>query len=332
MMNWPEDPWEHLEVPNSDQQITSRRVDPDHTWDFFWARNRHNHLLVLQHNQDIKQDRSLPNFRGFKVSNVPTEMDNRSLLIFELLEPEHLELFQRLCFDVVTSTVSASDQKSAVEMAIGRTWRWHHLLRGGKDDRLTIDAQRGLIGELLTIVDVLEPIVGIEAAVTAWTRPTGSPKDFELGSTCIEVKARRSASRSQVRITSEYQLDLSDIKHLYLVIRDVDRVSEEIPEAKTLPQYIESVVRLTVGYPEHEEGLNARLAALGFRWEDDYSDAHWSPGKRRVYQVSDTFPRLSPGTIPQGINEVTYSVDMETIRQYETTLEQLEVADDGSKS
>lgn len=320
-----ETPWEHVPTPDSGNSISSRRVDPEHPWNFFWAKSQSSHLLVLRHQQTVLNDRTLPRFQGFQVTNVPTNTGTQFLLMFEMLGMEHLELFQRLCTDIVASTVSSSDEQTAVETAIGRTWRWHHLLRGGRDDRLTIDEQRGLVGELLTIVDLLEPQIGLRAAIDAWTGPIGMPKDFELGRVAIEHKARRSAGRPEIRVNSEHQLDNADLERLYLVVRDVDQAPSETPGAYPLPHYIDQVAAMVGADQGLESEIGARLAAVGFRSTDDYSDTCWLGGKRRIYRIEDAFPRIGGSSLPAGVKDVSYTIQLKNISRYEVLPEQLEI-------
>ena len=87
-----------------------------------------------------------------------------------------------------------------------RTWRWHHLLRGGGSTLCyRLEEQKGLLGELLVLERPFCCLTsGASTAVAAWRGPLGSPKDFEIGRVAIEVKARRGGAIARhVAITSE---------------------------------------------------------------------------------------------------------------------------------
>ena len=75
--------------------------------------------------------------------------------------------------------------------ALSRTWRWHHLLRGGRGTLLSPEEQKGLLGELFVLERLLLPRMDASSAVTAWRGPLGAPKDFEAARVAIEAKARR---------------------------------------------------------------------------------------------------------------------------------------------
>jgi hypothetical protein len=58
------------------------------------------------------------------------------------------------------------------------------------------------------------------------------------------------------------------------------------------------------------ERYDALLAAAGFGYEDDYSQALWSGGERSIYEVRDAFPRLAPTVLPVGVSGVKYFVSL----------------------
>ena len=68
--------------------------------------------------------------------------------------------------------------------ALSRTWRWHHLLRGGRGTLLSPEEQKGLLGELFVLERLLLPRMDASSAVTAWRGPLGAPKDFEIAKSC----------------------------------------------------------------------------------------------------------------------------------------------------
>ncbi len=134
-----------------------------------------------------------------------------------------MELFETLCRDVMAAGEIAETEAEALDRALGRTFRWHYLLRGGKLEVLSEEAQKGLIGEI-EILKLLIDNLGAKPALTAWMGPSGAPKDFELKADCIEVKARRGASQPAVKITNEHQLADVPNRRLWLAILAVDKV------------------------------------------------------------------------------------------------------------
>ena len=54
------------------------------------------------------------------------------ILYIRLKDSAQLELFETLCRDVMAAGELAETEAEALERAIGRTFRWHYLLRGGR--------------------------------------------------------------------------------------------------------------------------------------------------------------------------------------------------------
>jgi hypothetical protein len=69
----------------------------------------------------------------------------------------------------------AETEAEALERAIGRTFRWHYLLRGGKPKVLSEEAQTGLVGEI-EVLKLLIATLGAKPALAGWTGPSGAPK------------------------------------------------------------------------------------------------------------------------------------------------------------
>jgi hypothetical protein len=146
------------------------------------------------------------------------------------------------------------------------------------------------------------------------------------------VKARRAASRPQIQITSEFQLDTTGLDYLILAVWDVDQVAGEYGNGYTLTQYTDRIETLAANDVTASEMFASRLAAIGFRWEDDYSDVYWTHGQSRLFQVSDKFPRLTENAIPDGISNVTYSLHLDHLTQFEISAKRLEEVLNGHQS
>ena len=239
------------------------------------------------------------------------EDDGTRTLVLQLEDTSLRDVFVRLCLDIVAAAGHAPSERDAVKSFIARTWRWHHLLRGGGDARLSQEEQKGLIGELIVLGTLLLPIREIEDAVSTWRGPLAAPKDFEIGRTCVEAKARRGAATPYVAISSEHQLDLAGIDTLYLHVAELSEEQSTQKSALTLTEYAtrtrEAIEART---PQAVERFEMLLSATGFRWEDDYSDMRWKEGAHHVFRVDRDFPAITTGACPPGVSHVRYSVDL----------------------
>ena len=156
--------------------IDARRVDPAGRHDFFWVISTKSEPgLLLRLADETPEARPLPKIRSLDISY--SKVGGKNVLIIVLKDPEQRELFGSFCDDIVRAGEKASDNADALNFSIRRTVRWHHLLRGGKLGSLTLEEQRGLLGEL-QFLEYLSEAIGPRAAVEAWKGPLGSSKDF----------------------------------------------------------------------------------------------------------------------------------------------------------
>jgi hypothetical protein len=306
------DPWKDLVAPSSHTTLSARRVNAETRWNFYWARALDNRcLLVLAYTSSDHRANRTPHLRGVEILFSTDGGDGGQLLTLKLLDAVHKDIFYRLCIDIVAAASNAKSETEAVDLVLARTWRWHHLLRGGGDSRLSPEEQKGLIGELLFLEEFLLPVLTARDSVSAWHGPLGAPKDFEIERVSIEAKARRGAATPYVAISSEFQLDTEGTDRLFLYVCELDQAQEASPDGFTLTDVADRLLR-TIGLsdPGTADMFESLLSATGLRLEDDYSDNLWLRGSHRVYLVEEAFPRIAPQNFPSGVSNVRYSISL----------------------
>lgn len=303
------DPWTDISPGGLDGSVSARRVDPQHPYDFFWARDSAGRpMLVLQHFADSGSETKLPVLQGIEVSERDHSPGDRSALLITLKRQEDREIFHRLCSDIVDSARDCPAEPDAVRVAVARTWKWHALLKGGRDGRLSPEAQQGLIGEIHFLEHLLERIAPA-AALEFWRGPLDEPRDFVGNGNAVEVKARQ-AGLGHVIISSEAQLADCSGK-LFLVAVEISPATEGAPKAFTLDDAVLNVrSRVEAADPGSLPILNALLAAAGWLEEHRYDDRSWVAGAIDAFAVSEGFPRIVPAQLPGGVSCTTYRLEL----------------------
>jgi hypothetical protein len=269
--------------------------------------------LVLQLTDLPNPAPDLPKLRNLEIRF--QTLPGGPILYIRLKDNAQLELFETLCRDVMAAGELAGNEAEALERAIGRTFRWHYLLRGGKLDVLSEEAQKGLIGEI-EVLKLLIATLGAKPALTAWTGPSGAPKDFELKVDCIEVKARRGASQPFVKISNEYQLSDVPCRSLWLAILAVDKVQP--PNGRTLTEHVDEVTDLLQRTePSVIMGWDMHLADAGFDVLHDYSAWRWIVSSPEFHAVAEGFPRIA-APVPLGVAGVTYTLALSACTPFRT--------------
>lgn len=302
------DPWDGLDPGG----IDARRISPSAHQSFFWVVSANSELgLLLRLVDDTDDVLPLPRMRNLDLGY--REVAGRRSLLLLLRDVEQKELFASFCHDIVRAGEAAADGQDALQRTIRRTMRWHHLMRGGRTGRLSLEEQRGLMGELRFLRHLID-LIGPRAAIEAWKGPSGSSKDFELDGCLVEVKARRGASKPHVQISSEDQLADVPGCRLFLLISPVDAVVK--PHGQTLTDHVRELDRLfSVAEPGVYDLWEEAIAETGFDFEDDYSERRWVIGKSRFHEVKDGFPRLIP-PVPAGVSGIRYSIGLEACAPY----------------
>jgi hypothetical protein len=297
--------------------MSRRRLDDRCKWDFFWAKDAADRaMLMLEVSEDAGSVGELPQLREITLSLEQVPGKRAKLLLVRLNDDHFRELFRVFCEDIVQATADAESASDALLAAIRRTWRWHQLLRKGTSRLLTPEEQKGLIGELL-VLDNLLTLLNPHDAVVSWKGPFGAPKDFEYGSVLIESKTRRNAATPFVQISSEFQLDIPDGAKLFLSVTNLLESTAANPESFDLNQL---VVRVTDGgvrpSPASLELMESALSAAGYRGEDDYSSWKWTLGSSNWYEVKPGFPSLASASVPEGISHVRYDLALNSCADF----------------
>lgn len=302
-------PWTEIGKPLDPARLNMRRVSEAFVFDFYWARDFSGHsLLVLRHSATSAPAGKLPQLRGVEIIRQRNSDDAKSGLVIRLLDATLEEIFLQLCRDILRCVEGAASESEAVARTVTRTWRWHHLLRGGAG-LLSHEDQMGLIGELIVLEQYLLPSLDPARAVAAWCGPNGAAQDFKLAGVLVESKARVSSGANEVAISSEHQLNASS-DDMYLHLSVLDTTTDEGPEGFTVTDIAARVRGGLAGVPDALERFDALLAAAGFDFADDYSTQRWVGGERAVYHVIESFPRLIPSGLPPGIRNLRYWLDL----------------------
>ena len=319
------DPWSKLNAPGGGNQLAAMRVDRNHPWNFFWALGSDQRcMLLLQHGADNAGNRRTPRLRDIEIVSAAANQTGKSDLSLKLLNETHRDIFHRLCLDIIDSTKDASSEAEALGSAISQTWRWHRLLRGGRDDLLSPDEQRGLIGELIFLERMLIPTLQPYKALDSWTGPQGAAQDFEVGAVHIESKSHGRSPSPSIRISSEYQLNEQELEALYLSVVEVSTAQTSETDASTLTEIAHRIKQaIATVDPSAINILEDNLLAAGFKWTDDYSSWRWTVGDIQLYQVKDGFPRITPSDLRLGVENVRYGVSLTECEPFKTSDENL---------
>lgn len=250
----------------------------------------------------------LPEGQGFVVDRVDLG-DGKAWLALSRKLTGGVELFLAMVNDVVVTLESegTADPQRLARAFLARVRAWQEFMRKGAQV-LSPEKEIGLVGELAVLSAIIAAGVAPDVALKAWVGPQDANQDFELGTGAIEVKATVSPIGFPAHIGSLAQLDDSTLQPLFLAGARLAQSAAGL----NLPQWVESVRAQVTGNPDAARLFSEKLIAAG------YFDAHFDKYPRkfsdagtRLAEIGPGFPRLTPGTVPLGVTDAKYNVELE---------------------
>lgn len=305
--------------------IYLRRILPDQPRDVFLCirspENRRSVVLGLNHWNDQIAEGA---FESAGISVLASSPDlaahgHESSLEIRLNDAEYETVFDTLVGDVIGVFEDEPDERAAVTSVIRRLNSWQKLLARSRPDGLTPEQQRGLFGELLLLREVLAPAAGLGKSIQAWTGPDDAAHDFHLGSSAIEVKSTIEVRPTHFRISSEYQLDDAEVTPLFLV--------HNLLDTRTDPGT--SLVEIVELIRQESEAVSARtlfeekLITAGYldSHRDRYAAPKYTGRDRIIYEITSDFPRITPASLPDGVEQARYLVSITSTEPFRIELE-----------
>lgn len=304
------EPWGEINPPTSASAFNARRVDATHPYDFFWGRDLSGRrLLILRYDHENSVPDTRPKLNGIDLIEPPCQLGEKAALILALKQSDASEIFHQLCTSIVEAARLCATEASALSAAIRRAWMWHSLLRSGSDGRLTKSAQQGLFGELAMLLKLAAQF-GIADAVRFWRGPLDNPQDFSIGPDAMEVKTHQ-GSRPTVEVTSEFQLDPTGLRNLFLAVVEVAPAATGMAGAKSLDDMVRAARECASSDPAAAADLEGLLAAAGLQADHQYSESVWLITGCRYFHASAGMPRVAAAELPAGVTGVRYSLQLD---------------------
>lgn len=312
-------PWSEIEKPASEFNV--RLVADHHPLRLYWGvDSRGRYLFVADVPEAAMPARgTLPDLEGIKLAAAMHGTHGKIVLL--LNETSNWELFHALCNDLVRASAVAHDEIAASAILVRRLQRWQDFLRRARSPILPLEEIKGLLGELLFLVNPVAKRFGWDAAVSFWKGPEDAPQDFAIHDTAVEVKCQSGSSKPSVRITSVDQLN-PQLPHGFLVVQTLATAEADGEGAFTLNSLTEQIrTNLGDASPATRERFEGLLFSAGYLHHEYYDGLVFQRVATSSYRIAEGFPRLRPGDIPPGIQRVTYQLELEACAPFTAPLE-----------
>ncbi|MCY0927009.1 PD-(D/E)XK motif protein [Streptomyces sp. H27-H1] len=323
-----EDEWRELESPQDTPGRSSIRMYPDSPLDIFLsvAHPGRQRMLVLRTDARsadpvVRSVGRLPRAAGIEMSLSAVSRLEYELQVI-LTEKALREVFNPLVADVAATAQAASGAADALSAAVARFGRWQDLLRVVGTDGLSVEARRGLYGELLLLGDTLIAELSQSEAVDAWTGPTGANQDFQLPDVAIETKASTSKRPRNIRIASERQLDDTGTPALLLALAQLDE--RRGGSGESLNRRVEHI-RQQLTNSAARVRFDGLLIQAGYlpAHRDRYDEPRYTVRDLRFWHVREGFPRLTESDLPEGVGDCSYHVSTSGLDAFRAQIDEV---------
>ena len=212
-------------------------------------------------------------------------------------------------------TSTARSKAEAISVLVDSVQRFRSFF-ARRSTRLSETALRGFVSELLMLDALVQAGIGPHDALLSWSGPYGSTDFKFVDAAAIEVKTTRVPSRG-VRISSEHQLVTPD-GGLHLFVLPLATLGSEQSGGVGVLKLVHDMRAKLVESSATAELWDSALEAVGFDETDRYYEAwRFAPMEWQAYSVRDGFPRLVPAMLPDGVGQVSYSLRLETIAEFQ---------------
>ena len=236
--------------------------------------------------------------------------DGRYALSFTLLAQEQEDVFITMCGDMIRFSSAETDQAQALVQVMKRYAAWLKLLQNRNSALLGINAQKGLIGELLYLKERIDGGLAPMDALAGWVGPEGADQDFVYDDGWHEVKTI-GASSSEITISSVEQLDNAQPGEL--IVMRADKCAPAYPGAFTLHSLVRVVINAVSMVPAAVECFMLKLGSAGYIDVPEYDEQRFVFLSKQIYCVDHAFPRLTRNSLAPEIVNLHYVLNLPSL-------------------
>lgn len=318
MTTIPEERWQELEHAAPAHGLISLRATAESSRDVFigYSRGSGRRMFWLEvEPADIPDDYELPKLKVIHAEVAPTDAGRTKILV-ELLETPLVDVFRALVNDLLAAIASSPDDADAVDALARRLGRWANLLSPGRLAGLTLVERRGLYGELHIMRELLEIAGNKLDVLNGWTGPQRANQDYQFALGAIEVKTTSAKQPQKVVVANERELD--DVGVQTLLLAHVSLDERKGGKGETLPEAVAKVRAWLESEPQATSKFNDLLLQVGYIDEHAalYAEPHYALREDNFFLVKPGFPRLTESDLPDGVGNVTYSIELAALKAF----------------
>ena len=307
-----EDKWKSI-VQTGNTPYRSLRIDATCIPELYLALDlKGDRFLILQ----VPSNVTVPDVISRKKYLTLEWHEETRFILIGLHDRRFADLFNDLILSLynrIKDLVSPEDYKNEFISCFNK---WSEFFDDSFFSRLSDFSIKGLIGELSVLLwsinDVVPP--SINDKLLSWLGPYGKAHDFVFAGYNLEVKTK-DIDDVFVQISSEYQLEAEPGKEIKLVVVNVLQSESGI----NLHNIIEAIKHTILSKGGDLSIFTRALlrTGIGPDYAVDYSDIRFEILNLTTYLCTDpAFPKLITSTLPDGISNVKYYLNVTIVEKY----------------
>lgn len=249
------------------------------------------------------------------INYLSTERADKSwFMTLRLVDPKLVVVFQKLCEDLIESSVSCNSEVALIALVERRLKAWEKLFQSSENGLLQEFRIRGLLGELIFLHQAISQEADrIDEVLNAWLGPLGADQDFIFGDIAYEIKTIQ-VNIDKVSISSLEQLDSK--KTLVLVIFELLKVGKYEESAHTLNALVNSIENILSSKSELLMIFREILLEFGYVNHEHYDNYSYLIQSQEKYNVVEGFPKITKSDVPNAISSCQYKINLSEIAPF----------------
>jgi hypothetical protein len=312
-------PWEQLHI-SSKGNYNKLRVQGTTHLSLFWLRDdKGKPGLLIEISQKISVNsltEAKINIRDLSIDVVDFPSDNLRAIVIILENIQNQDIFNSLCLDLVDHVSSQNKDYETFQLVCSRLKKWQAFLAGRTRHTLSLEEIQGLYAELSFIAGKLDKDLASESfIIDSWMGPDSAQQDFILNNTAVEIKSVKGSDRDRIRISSEHQLT-TFLDQLYLVVYFLSiNHAQDSQIGENLNEIVKRILNQIVTN-KVKDLFEEKLAAAGYIHLAEYNSPRFQIKAVEYYRVIDQFPRITQDSLPVGIKQVSYDIELSSIARF----------------
>lgn len=247
-------------------------------------------------------------FRGLKFEKIYDPDDSKFLLLnLVLVEKQFKDVFDTLVADIVSGILNENDIRVILKNYSNRLIKWQSLFESFSQEGLIPEQQRGLFGELYFLRKYLQANTNQLEIINTWIGTERQVRDFQSGTWAVEVKTTHGKNHQKVHISSERQLDTTNLNNLFLYHISLEQMQNS---GESLNDIVDSVLKILETDTLAINKFKSKIYESGY-FEPQrslYNGVGYFIRQAIFYKIENDFPRIQENEIKVGVGDVQYSI------------------------